>query len=311
MYDMILAQFLQQRENESFFADSREDAASAWRLSMEESNEGPATNTWQRSAPSLARCGRCGAVNQLEHQQGFGRPGGHSFFLCYSCGQTQSVPRGSSLPQHAASSSPLSIRPLRHAPAARVIRAEGTGPELLIHAGSSEATAFGGGSSQGAVASTASASSAPTASQESMAMAQPLGEALLGAASGAKSSAKRWAESMRSWVPDVSSSSADDRVKRLGDGTPDGEYVELGGEEAVAPLCGGPPREPAGGWGSVSWLNGERSEMEESLLDRVHVDGDWELIRPSGGGRPYWYNSSSQVSQWEPPEVVRRGSAWG
>jgi len=306
MYDMMLAQFLQQRENESFLADSREDAALALRLSMEERNQGLATDTRQPSTSSLARCGRCGSVNQLQRQQGFGRSGGPTFFVCYSCSQTQAVPRESIVPQCA----PLSSGPLRHAPTARVIQAAGAGPELLISAGGSEAS-FGGGSSQGAASSASAASYAPNASQDSMPTAQVLGESLLGAASGAKSSAKRWAESMRSWVPDVSSSSAADSVKRLGDGTPDGEYTELGGEEAVAPLCGGPPREPVGGWGSLSLPKGGRSEIEESLLDRVQVDGDWELIRPSGGGRPYWYNSSSHVSQWEPPEVVRRGSAWG
>lgn len=308
MYDMMLAQFLQQRENESFLADSREDAALALRLSMEESNEGLATDT--RHTSSLARCGRCGAVNQLEHQEGFGRPGGHAFFVCYSCRQTQAVPRDGSVRQRAAPRAALSSRPLRYAPPARVIQAAGAGPELLISAGGSEAAAFGGGQSQGDVSSASAASCAPASSQDSMLTMQPLGEALLGAAGGAKSSAKRWAESMRSWVPDVSSSSASDSIKRLGDGTPEGEYTELGGEEAGAPLCGGPPREPAGGWGSLSWPKGGHSEIEESLLDRVHVEGDWELIRPSGGGRPYWYNSSSQVSQWEPPEVVRKGSAW-
>jgi len=306
MYDMILAQFLQERENEAFLVDSRADAALALRLSLEEGNEGLAANAWRPSTPSFARCGRCGAMNQLQHQQGFGHPvGGHSFFVCYCCGQTQAVPRDSNVPLPAASTS---SRPLRHAPQARVIQAEGAGPELLIRAGGSEAVGFGSGSSHGVVAST---SSAPAASQDSVPMAQPLSESLLGAAGSAKSSAKRWAESMRAWVPDVSSSSAADKVKRLGDGTPDGEYTELGGEEAVAPLCGGPPREPAGGWGSLSWSKSGRSEIEESLLDRVRVDGDWELIRPSGGGRPYWYNSSSQMSQWEPPEVVRKGSAWG
>jgi hypothetical protein len=48
--------------------------------------------------------------------------------------------------------------------------------------------------------------------------------------------------------------------------------------------------------------------MKQSLLERVRVDDDWELIRKPGD-QPYWHNHSTGRSQWEPPDVVR-GEDW-
>mmetsp|Transcript_19093 Transcript_19093/g.28212 ORF Transcript_19093/g.28212 Transcript_19093/m.28212 type:complete len:91 (+) Transcript_19093:2-274(+) len=86
-------------------------------------------------------------------------------------------------------------------------------------------------------------------------------------------------------------------------------YKEMGGSEMGASLMGEGGRKPASTSSMMNWLikkQVKHEELGESLLDRVAVNDEWELIRPPDGGRPYWYNSETQVSQWEPPEVVRR-----
>jgi len=135
------------------------------------------------------------------------------------------------------------------------------------------------------------------------------GEALLGTPLTGKAS-KSWSSSMGHWLPSTGSGST---VKLLGDGTPDGEYAMMGGDEAGTSLMGGAPAAGSSrksGSSYLPWKSGKRSDRDadvnESLLERVQVDGDWELIRPSEG-RPYWHNSATQVSQWEPPDFLRHG----
>jgi len=103
--------------------------------------------------------------------------------------------------------------------------------------------------------------------------------------------------------------------KNLGDGAPESEYVAMSDE--AAPFFnfdggGAPPAGSSTSSGMVSGLLPWKSrkkrveDTKEPLLERVRVDEEWELIRPADE-RPYWHNSVTQASQWQPPDVVRQG----
>eukprot|EP00930_Biecheleria_cincta_P059493 TRINITY_DN4520_c3_g1_i1.p1 TRINITY_DN4520_c3_g1~~TRINITY_DN4520_c3_g1_i1.p1 ORF type:complete len:710 (+),score=192.15 TRINITY_DN4520_c3_g1_i1:107-2236(+) len=301
--DLLLAQYLQKKWEQ----EDQEEMESLRRAAFGGYGHAAAERL-------LVPCRRCRATNQL-------RPGG-THWLCFQCGLQQEAPRTSSSSSSSSSSSFPPAAEVRHAPPPRVIQAPGGAQELMISGtGSADCIA--------AAAVNGSPKSRVPASQQSLsnnqALTQPLfepgagssaGNALLGGHNQKRmdGSWQQWAKSMRSWAPGLEQS----RSKKLGDGLGQNEvYAKLGGDEGSALLFGGDgelPRAPAkrlgrGGllssWrpGGKSSRGGRESEGRESLLERVQVDDDWELIRPASGAA-YWHNSSSQVSQWEPPAHV-------
>jgi len=75
-------------------------------------------------------------------------------------------------------------------------------------------------------------------------------------------------------------------------------------DDGVPLVEGGEPRGNRSSGGLLSWKRkSKKDEVRESLLSRVRVDDEWELVRPPAD-RPYWYNSSTGISQWEPPSVI-------
>ncbi|CAE8606855.1 unnamed protein product [Polarella glacialis] len=282
LHDAMLARYLQAKWDA---LDQAQDAAMARRLALGGSGLSVEQGHPRQRGGTLVPCASCAAPNELRDVRGV--------FVCGFCGLGQHVP-GSQRPEPE--------RQARHAPPARVMCGfNGERSELMI----------GGGSSSSFAAPEVKRNGPSPGSRKHVALDPPLfgsgSEALLENSSRPKTSWQHWAKSVRS-------SASSTGVKRLGDGVPSMGYRELaGGDElSAAPLCGGggPPASRAskgkifGGWRPKS--SKASSEGHESLLERVQVDGEWELIRPSEG-RPYWYNSSSQVSQWEPPDVVRQG----
>lgn len=309
-YDLILARYLQERENELFVDIEREDAALARRLAMEEEGgfqvqQGavampPAGR--DSGAPRMVRCSQCGTMNQL-------RGSGSGVMICYVCGFTQRLPAMGANSNLHARAQQLPQRPARHAPPPRVINGADA-PELLIKTGGVEDVDLDVGASDSAAQAAPSGGSSFKASGHkagghSEEFDSSFSEGLLGGGGGSIAqgkTSKSWAKSMSSWAPNASAGS----LKRLGDGVPDSEYTAMG--EEIGSLFGGPPKSTAKK-SSLGWSKSrKRSDVEQSLLERVKVDGEWELIRPPEE-RPYWYNSTTQVSQWEPPEVVRQGGS--
>lgn len=305
--DEILARFLQAREDELEKQREAEDAALALRLSMEYAGQvSTSSSQVQRhhEVPMVVRCGTCTAINELEA----GHRGGATplSFVCYVCGSREVV-RWDSVSSRATSSFS------RAAPPPRVIAAGGGGPELFITAGGSEDLTddIGGPHRHGPAARSAAPPGyqPPSAVSSESYCDNSAGEALLGKPVGR--GAVQWAKSMGSWL-----ASGSHATEKLGDGVPLAEYAELGDNDLLgAPLCGGPPRARHSALGSLSrnagkllsWRPGGSSsgDTESPLLDRVQVDGEWELIRPPDS-KPYWYNTVTQASQWEPPDVVRK-----
>lgn len=303
LYDLILARYLQERENEAFQVNEEEDAALALRLSLEEAENGNIHHAYAQ--PAMISCAQCGAVNQLNAPSA----GGSELFVCYACGLTQGVP---ALPSRARRSQPQArpmparaapeVRPTRHAPPPRVICAGGTSELLIGGAGGANSSAEPPNSG-GYVPPALSA----TASGKAQSFEGGMGkEALLGAP---PKSSKAWKLSVPSWASTGGSSSA--AVKTLGEGAPESEYMAMGDGEEGAALCGGgaPPSKSSASAGLVSgflpWRSGKKKDDENRspLLERVQVDEEWELIRPQDQ-RPYWHNSVTQASQWQPPDVV-------
>lgn len=250
------------------------------------------------------RCRQCTTVNQVP-----GRRSGDVAVCCYVCGFTQRV-RGPGPAAHA--SSPR--RPARHAPPPRVI-CGADAPELLIKTGAEEEEDVHADAGAKEVSSGSASNFKGGARADEF--GAHLSEGLLGGGSsgGFGSSiiqgkaSKSWAKSMSMGSSLLASSTAGGSGSslRLGDGIPESEYNAMGDEAGA--LFGGPPKasskKPLTGLG---WSRSrKRQDVEESLLERVRVDGEWELIRPPAE-RPYWYNSTTQVSQWEPPAVVRQGN---
>lgn len=357
LYDLILARYLQERENAaaaSSVANTDEDEALARRLAMEEEGGfggggggfGRASGGYPggfggggdlfAAADELVRCGQCGCENQLPLQ---GRSSAGRMFCCYGCGRTQGVPSRPGRPQLSAQEQlrarAMEVVPTRNAPPSRVMCAAGEGPELLIGGGGGggeakeeEPEATGG--SAGTVAAVRKA--AAYAQIGSVHLSAGLlggegvggGEVLLGGApSGKTKSMTSWAKSVGAAaaaagaamgaagaaVGAAGGSSSSSAPRRLGDGVPQCEYAAFGGDDAGASLMGDAalPRN-APSKSMLSWGSKKKGgdDIEESLLERVRVSPQWELIRPAGG-RPYWYDSETQVSQWQPPEMVSQG----
>lgn len=348
LYDMMLARYLQEKENEIFVADEQADRELALRLSLEENGFSGSLNQMQappRSSMRMVMCGRCQATNQLTVSVQ-GQPDDR--FICYACGLTQGLPhdrRGMSDLQRRAERArqEAAMRPERHAPPARVICPRGAS-ELFIGSNgldaevasskghkssftSATASASAAASSVANKAVSAAASAAASSSTSSAGMgvgsndgarlAPLLGSAPEGGAGSASKTASHYASSMARAGADAMSSAAGyigasgttSSVKRIGDGAvPSSEYAEMGDD--CAPLCGGPPVSTNKRSGGKSWKmpwkskrSGGSTEGEQSLLDRVDVDEEWEMIRQSDG-KSYFYNSRTQVSQWQPPEAV-------
>eukprot|EP00931_Biecheleriopsis_adriatica_P011278 TRINITY_DN11235_c0_g1_i2.p1 TRINITY_DN11235_c0_g1~~TRINITY_DN11235_c0_g1_i2.p1 ORF type:complete len:676 (-),score=159.42 TRINITY_DN11235_c0_g1_i2:42-2069(-) len=249
-------------------------------------------------------CRRCRSANQLRNPR--------AMFVCYRCGLAQPAQEDGANPpggQGGAWGAQSQV-PARHAPPARVICSGGT-QELLIGGGGGEA----GASLKSEVLSHPAAAPGSKRVPQEMS-SEPLfdsssssaGNALLGGGheKRAASSWQQWAKSMRSSAGSI---------KKLGDGLPRSEwYSELGEGGSASSLLGGPPpsKSRSGGSSASSFLSawkgsrkGSAEGNEAPLLERVQVDDEWELIRPTDGV-PYWHNSVSQVSQWEPPAVVQQ-----
>lgn len=307
-YDLILARYLQERENALFAAENEEaDAELARRIAMEE--EG-GIGFAPRPQPQAVRCMRCGSVNHLREY----RPGIR--FSCFQCGLYQGTPEMMVTRSAPARRFHPAPRPTRQAPTAHVIPAAGEAPELLIGGAKGSQEVDGELKESRGRARTASASSAiPKGGLAATADSdETFSTGLLGGSDGSggglSGKAKPWAK----WAPAGGGSGSSSR--RLGDGVPSREYANLGGDDSGtslfdsgASLFGAPPAKDTKKTSLGSGLFSRRkrkSEHEESLLDRVQVDQEWELIRPAAG-RPYWYNSVTQVSQWNPPDVVRGG----
>lgn len=315
MYDAILARYLQDREDELARSQEAEDHELALRLSMED-DMGFAGLGAAAAMSNMVACSQCNAPNVLNTAG----TGGSRLFICYACGASQGIPAATMQGLAAAASlqrlggsrrhrPEVAPTPTRHAPPPRVICA-GTGSELLIGGGSAAAAA-----AEPATASTASsvASAATSAMASRPAMESFEGGAGSEALLGSKPSKHaNWRlGSLSSWAPGGSSSSA---TKSLGDGggSPQGEgYVAMGDEAAPLFESGGPQPPSKSGRSGVSGLLPWKSRRKvedtaEPLLERMRVDEEWELIRPSHD-RPYWHNVVTQASQWQPPEFVSRG----
>lgn len=281
-FDEILARYLQERENESFLVNESDDRALAMMLSLQD-----------EFGHRVAFCGRCRAANQMDS-------GGPDHYRCYACGHDQSASRAAPVHQS------RQIRPVLHAPPPRVMCT--SGPELCIGSSLDEDEALKDRKVKDVKARPRAGSGSFGASAYEALLGQPVG------------SAKSWA---KSWVP--SAGSYTPAVVSLGDGMGQAEYMEMGADgasDAASPMCGGNARSSSSALStnfnlsrlariagsSLPFLSKvkEAGDNELPLMERLHVDSDWELIRPSAG-RPYWYNSRTQVSQWEPPDVVRNG----
>jgi hypothetical protein len=296
-YDEILARYLQERENASV-ANEEEDAALALRLSLEEE---AAASPWRdahspsATQASMIRCSQCNAVNQLDPSGG-----GSGLFICYACGLTQSVPAQHSAAPQRAMRSPggqQEVRPTRHAPPPRVMTAAGD-CELFI--GGGKAPPAETPSTGGYVPPTV-ANAAPSAVQSFEGMGS---QTLLGAP---PKSSKAWKMSMPSFPTGSSTSSSSAPVKNLGDGVSASEYMSMDNDEGASLFGGGPPGNKSSASSLLRGLIPSRKkkddEQRESLMARVQVDKEWELIRPADQ-RPYYYNSTTQASQWQPPDIV-------
>lgn len=338
LYDAILAQYLQEREDEEFRmlsqAHEADDAALAWRLSM-----GLAEEPEEHPVAAVVYCARCRRPNEL---QGGGGRGVRLRFVCHSCGLMQEhrqnphpnrehprfAPPTRRPPASGMDTFQSDVRPQRHAPPARVIKAPEAAPELFVggpaeeeeldvrpaphkgdrgtSASASAARRSAGGSIFGTTAGDSSPMVGGGASNS---------ESLLGSSGYSSSSSKKWAKSTLSSVAaGLGGKSAAANARRLGDGTPLAEYTELDDWDTQVPLCGtGAPASSA----SKRWLpkgsflrtsHARTGEADEPLIDRVRVNEEWEHIRPPSG-QPYWHNSATGASQWEPPDCVTRGRA--
>jgi len=294
-YDLILARYLQERENEAFAVNEDEDAALALRLSLEEFGgdaDAMATYGGNAAQPSMISCGQCRAVNQLER-------GGSGLFICYACGVTQQTP---GQPAQSSRPRPAAPVPTRHAPPARVICAPGAS-ELIIG---------GGGAAPAETPSTggyvppmlAGASGAPLAAQSFEGMGN---QALLGAPP--KSSKAKFKMSMPSFSTGGGGSNSYSTVKDLGDGGAimggASEYTSMGdGDEGFSMLGGSaPPSKNTTSSGLVRGMMNWGKKKDADRGERVQVNEEWELIQPSNQ-RPYYFNSQTQASQWQPPDVI-------
>lgn len=301
LYDLILARYLQERENEAFAANEEEDAALALRLSLEEEGGGHLENLYPTPPrpPDRVACAHCGTVNQL----GRTPTGGSSLFVCYGCGTTQLVPMppviGAAAPDmgasHRLAPSTASVadahrQPTRHAPPPRVICAGGNAAELII----------GGGAAAAEPPTLSSAAQAPPKLSKMQSFEGGTGrEALLGApVSNTGASLRSW---MPSWPAGMAASAQS--VKKLGDGAPESEYVAMNDEAAPLFNSDGNSAPPGGSLASsglvsglLSWKSRKKAseDTREPLLDRVRVNEEWELIRPADE-RPYWHNSLTQA----------------
>lgn len=299
-YDEILARYLQERENAAV-ANYDEDAALALRLSLEENGDVASPSV---SHSSMASCSQCGAVNQLTAPAS----GGSSLFICYACGVTQSVaapaaPMPSGYPSTAARHHSQEVRPTRHAPPARVITAGAS--ELLIGGGSPAAPET---PSTGGYVPPSIATALPI---EAQSFEGGMGsQTLLGAPPKSSKAWKLSVPSVPSWASSSTGGSGYSNVKTLGDGAPASEYMSMDGEEGNSLVGTGPSASKSSMSSSLvrglmPWNKKKKDdEQRESLLERVQVNEEWELIRPSGDQRPYWHNSVTQASQWQPPDVV-------
>lgn len=303
-YDLILARYLQDRENEQAQPQSvDDDAALAMRLSMEDAfggaaygaahhGHGAAQHGHGHAQQAQVLCARCGTAN------GLGASAGPQLFQCYTCGMTQRSPGRPQPVAHQQPTRPIpsSTLPTRHAPPPRVICVDGATPELLISTGA-----------PGAAATPIAAT--PASDQKGAAggiEGESIGEALLGAP--VSKNTKAWKKA--SWTTGLSGSK---RAATAGDGSRS-QYMDLGDEGASSLLGGGEGSSERSGAGAASgaasfldsW-RGARSppaaENEESLLERVQVDDEWELIRTPDQA-PYWHNLVTRVTQWKPPSVV-------
>jgi len=285
-YDLIFARYLQERENEQAAQHQSDDAdaALAMRLSMEDAFGAGSPQQVQ------AICFQCGTANAL----GTAPSAGQQLFRCYNCGMTQHVPgRPSSMPHHQPAR-PMPA-PVVHAPPPRVMCVDGATPELLISTGAPGAAAT--------PVATASDAKAASSSPEG----DSIGEALLGAP--VTKSTKAWKKA--SWTTGLSGS----RQAAAGEGSRS-QYMDLG-DEGSSSLLGGGEGEKSGdrsGAGAASgFLDSWRgrssplAECEQSLLERVQVDDEWELIRTPDQA-PYWHNLLTRVTQWQPPSVVVNSS---
>eukprot|EP00927_Polykrikos_kofoidii_P049963 TRINITY_DN43934_c0_g1_i1.p1 TRINITY_DN43934_c0_g1~~TRINITY_DN43934_c0_g1_i1.p1 ORF type:complete len:737 (+),score=133.38 TRINITY_DN43934_c0_g1_i1:242-2452(+) len=325
LYDLMLARYLQDRENESFAASIDADAALARRIARE---EGHAAAFYQTTAPSetlaTARCRRCGEMNQFGSHLSAAL-GGIDRFRCFACHElSEDVP--SAFTQQRRVDANQALRGTRHAPPARVICPAGNS-ELVIgdriddietSKASSSAVTSGLSAVASAAASAAaragrggSASSGSDTAFRSSANQAPLLSSSLPADGDL---ARNFTVQPKkdgytsSWT--LSGTNGGSSVKSLGGGaTRASDYEEM--RDDAVPLCGGPPIEKRQTT-RVKWpkwkSKKKHDEGDQPLLDRVRVDEDWELIRQSDG-RSYWHNSATQVSQWEPPDVVRFGGS--
>lgn len=297
-YDLMFARYLQEQENANYMASMEEDAALALRLSMQDgpgllSGTSSSTRPLQRNDTLWIGCARCAALNQVHGAS----PQRSELFSCWGCGQVQRVPASQisvaaatshsrSHPSDVSGGSP-EMRPTRHAPAPHVMRAGGEGPELLITSGRDNIRESGFGADE-----------ATPSGQGSKALSFEGGASESLSGSGYS---KKLTKAVQSLMPATSGRH----------GVPRGEYMELGDSADSALLQGGAPPPSSGrGFGSMlSWRSKQSTgEMKQSLLERVRVDDDWELIRKPGE-QPYWHNHATGRSQWEPPDVVR-GEDW-
>jgi len=314
LYDLILARYLQERENEAALASEEEDRALALRLSMEENGGGdflPPYTQHVLTQPVMVACAQCRAVNQLAPPSQ--RATSSDLFVCCACGLTQGVPEelrahpGRSEQQPPTRRVQHEARPARHAPPPRVISAPGTS-ELLI----------GGGASAASSAAPAGGGYEPpkllgsTASGEPQSFEGGVGrDALLGAPPKHKS----WSQKLH--VPSLSSlgagSLSSEKSKSLGDGdAPQSAYMAMDDEEEGSGLLGDSAAVASKSSTKASsflpWGRKKKDEeTREPLLERVKVDEEWELIRPPDQ-RPYWHNTKTQASQWQPPDIVAAGA---
>mmetsp|Transcript_9386 Transcript_9386/g.22125 ORF Transcript_9386/g.22125 Transcript_9386/m.22125 type:complete len:461 (-) Transcript_9386:308-1690(-) len=188
--------------------------------------------------------------------------------------------------------------PNRAAPPARVIQVSGETPELLI----------GDGGVSEVPGSTSSASSAAPQLQSktqghgsSLAItgSESLSQGLLG--NSASASKKSWAR----WAP---SSTLSGPRRGCENGNNAQDYGQL--EDDATPLVpGSAPGGTMPSRGLLPWRRqSKKGEQHEALLSRVQVDDEWELVRPPAE-RPYWYNSATGISQWEPPSFIMATSS--
>mmetsp|Transcript_41574 Transcript_41574/g.114529 ORF Transcript_41574/g.114529 Transcript_41574/m.114529 type:complete len:685 (+) Transcript_41574:102-2156(+) len=306
-YDLILARYLQEQEDLAQSRQEEEDRAFA---AMLQAMDGDGQALSAALAPAEITCGACGRQQRVEGL-GAGR-----MFRCFQCGTLNraSVPP---LPQgyaghgqfghHQAPQFAPQPRPQREAPPARSMAhldPQG-GSELLI----------GGSSASNAAAEADAKASGPRAGRvKSYAVgmnSNEKSESLLGGGS-AEPALGDWARAQAANALHSFSSAAtgSSGSKRLGDGVPSASRYVAIGEDEMAPLSGGPPAAKPKGSSGLRLANPfhrrrSNDSARESLLQRLRVDDDWEVIRRPDG-TPYYHNVQTGTSQWEPPITMQR-----